>query len=133
MAKGKLSNQELRQKTNRFMAGVDASARVLQTLIKWGALATIAFFCYRSIECLSGRTTLSNIVVSVLGDLRINQWVAYAVGAGGCAWAVGERQTRRKRVAELSKRTRELEFALDKNRSSSTLPTSGKTRVEDKI
>jgi hypothetical protein len=133
MARGKPSNQELQQKTHRFLAGVDASTRVLQTLIKWGGLAAIAYFCYKSVECLSGKTTLSNIVVSVLGDLRINQWLAYAVGTGGCVWAVGERAIRRKRVAELSKRTIELESALDKNRSSSTLPTTGKTRAEDKI
>jgi hypothetical protein len=132
-SRGKPSNQELRQRTHRFVTVVDASARVLQTLIKWGALTGIAFFSYKAVGSLSGKTTLASIVVSLLGDLRINQWIAYALAVGGCGWALGERNLRRKRVAELTGRTKELEMIVDKKRSSSSLPVSGKTRQDDKI
>jgi hypothetical protein len=131
MGKGKPTNQQDRQRTHRFVAGVDAFARIAQSFTKWGGLALIACFVYLSISSLSGKTTLASIVVNFLGTLTVSKYAAYAVGGGGCAWAYGERRLRRKRVAELSKRVEELEVKIDPKRSSSTLPSTGTTRTDD--
>ena len=128
----KLSNSELRSTTHKFVSVVDALARVLQALIKWGAFCGIAYFSYKSISCLSGQTTEANVALKFLGSLNISQSIAYTVAGGSAVWAFGERSFRKKTIAKLSERLKHYETDIDNSRTSSKLPKSGNTRKEDK-
>jgi hypothetical protein len=57
---------------------------------------------------------------------------AVALGGGGCAWAAVERALRHRKVEALQGRIRELETAIDPNRSSSGLTPKGKANPKDK-
>jgi len=126
-----LSEREQRHRTQRFFAVADLVARVLTTSVKWGALVWMAYFADHAFESLSGKQTVADIAVKVLGNLTISKYV-YLFLAGGCAtWACGERRLRRKRGADLTARLKLHETSADPGRSSSTLPPTGQTRKDD--
>jgi hypothetical protein len=112
---------------------IEVIGTVLCRLIKWGGICVIAFFAWKSIESLSGKTTDANIFVNWLANLKINQWLAWAVTGGSVVWAVRERRLRQRKVAALAEQKRVLELIVDPKRTSSSLPASGTTRVDDDL
>jgi hypothetical protein len=126
-----LSETEQRHRTQRFLALADLGARVLTTAVKWGALVWMVYFAGRAFESLSGKQTVADIAVKVLGNLTISKYVCLLLAGGCTTWAVGERLLRRKRVADLTARLKLHETSADPGRSSSTLPPTGQTRKDD--
>ncbi|MGD0262494.1 MAG: hypothetical protein ABSD29_22245 [Verrucomicrobiota bacterium] len=93
-----MSNAELKATTHRFVSVVDGLARVVQMLVKWGGIAAIAFFAYKSIACLSGQTTVAQLALNILGNITFSKSVVYTVAGGSAVWALGERSFRKKNV-----------------------------------
>ena len=108
-------------------------ASIFVTTIKWGVVLGIAYFAYLSVEALAGKTTFAKIGLSLLGDIKISEAIAYVLGGGGIFYGWRQRQLRKKRIAELSEHSEGLEKLLDKRRTSSKLPPTGETRDEDKL
>lgn len=112
---------------------VDAAASTIQTLVPWGAAVAIAYFFYGGVVELSGKTTLADIGIRILGDFRINEALAWAITGGTGFLAYKERRLRRKTIERLTKQLKKYEEAFDSRRSSSKLTERGTTRPEDQL
>lgn len=109
----------------------DGIVSVINNLIKYGFLAFAFYFSYRMVDALAGKETISNIAFQMVTDLKMNQWMSYAIGGCGLAYGLVERSVRKKTVKRLHPRIKELELVKDPNRTSSMLTTTGDTRPED--
>lgn len=110
---------------------VRGSFRFFNTFIKYGFLTLIARYCYLGIATMAGKETIGNIAISLITNLTMNQWMAYAIGGGGIAYGTSQRSLRKSTVERLQSRNQELELRIDPNRTSSMLTTRGDTRPED--
>lgn len=133
MAKNKTAAElkaenKLLRKTNVALA----IAGVVNNLIRWTALSFMAYCIYLSINSLSGRETAAQILINVLGDLKISESVAYVLGVGGVIYGVNERRLRQKTVKHMQGRNIKLEKKIDQKRSSSNLTEEGETNPVDK-
>ncbi|MDR3570274.1 MAG: hypothetical protein P4L43_19805 [Syntrophobacteraceae bacterium] len=102
-------------------------------LVRWVGIGAVAFFAYKSIEVLAGKTTSSNIVFSVLTNLKANQYFGLIFGGGGIFYGYKQKELRKKTVERLQSRIQVFEKYIDIRRSSSTLTSAGDTRPEDKL
>ena len=109
----------------------DQVAGVLRTLIAWGGAILIARYAYLSLEALAGLNTNAKIGVSLLGDVRISEALAWVLGGSGVFYGWKQRGLRKSKVEEMAAHNRKLETRLDRNRSSSNLDPKGDTRRED--
>jgi hypothetical protein len=105
---------------------------VVKELVRWGAMVLIAYFGFRSLEVLAGKTTSSNIFINLLTDLRANSYFAILFGGGGVFYGYRQRKLRRDTAERLQTRIKDYELKLDPKRSSSRLTIRGDTRPEDK-
>ena len=76
---------------------------------------------------LAGRTTISDIVVNFLGNFRVSEGLAWALGAGGTGYGLLQRKLRRDTIERLQGRVKTMEQEYDPNRSSSNLTSRGTT------
>lgn len=104
---------------------------VLTHLIRWGGLVAIAYYMTQSIDALAGEETTSNIMISLITDLNMNQYLAYALGVGGTGYGFLQRKLKRDTIGRLQERNKALEKQQDPGRSSSKLTNKGLTRPED--
>lgn len=111
----------------------DGIVSIINNLIKWGGLVSIAYFMSVCVTALSGETTSSNIVIKFLTDFKINSALAMVLGGGGVAYGYSQNSLRKKTVQRLQERNQSLEKMIDKKRSSSKLTPTGDTRPEDMI
>jgi hypothetical protein len=109
---------------------IDANVRLL---IRYGFLAIVAFFAYRAVNILAGQHTFADLGVKIFADVRIGNAIGYAVGGGGIAYGARQRKLRGDTIQKMGKRIKELETAVDPNRSSSGLTERGHTRPEDEL
>ena len=112
---------------------IQARAAVTLAAIRWLGLAVLAYFGYRSVDTLAGRTTLASIGVgiSVLGKVYISEAVAWLFGVTGISYGLRQRALRHNVIARLSPAVREREQALDPKRTSSQLTERGRTKPQD--
>jgi len=112
---------------------IQARAAVTLAAIRWLGLAVLAYFGYRSVDTLAGRTTLASIGVgiSVLGKVYISEAVAWLFGVTGIGYGLRQRALRHNVIARLSPAVREREQALDPKRTSSQLTERGRTKPQD--
>jgi hypothetical protein len=106
-------------------------ASVLNNLIKWGGIVAIFYFLSQGIDSLAGKNTISNIAISLFADLKINQYLSYAIGFGGTGYGLVQRNLRRSTIKRLQGNIVSMEKAIDPDRSSSNLTLEGCTRSED--
>src|SRR5713101_6446433 len=100
---------------------LDLIGSTLNLLVPWGSLVLIAFMIADALKGLSGRTTLADIGVKFLIDIRMSEAIAYVLAAGGMAYGYKERRLRQKNIPRLSARNQELERRIDPGRSTSGL------------
>jgi hypothetical protein len=112
---------------------IQARAAVILTGVRWLGMGVLAYFAYRSVDTLAGRTTLASIGVGikVLGKVYISQAVAWLFGVGGIGYGLRQRALRHDVIARLSPAVRERELALDPKRTSSQLTERGRTKPQD--
>lgn len=131
MSGSRPSAKQLQHGTQRIVAVSGDLTRIITSAFKWGGISAIAYFAFKSVDSLSGKETWANIGMQLISDLKVNRWLCYLLAGGTSLWAVGERRTRKRRVAQLSDRVIQLEKRIDPGRSSSMLPTTGDTREDD--
>lgn len=95
------------------------AADLLSTSLKLAAVVAVAWLVNDSIHALAAETTVANIGVRFLADIRGGQLFAWLTGAGGVAWGYGERYLRIKTAKRQGRHIEELEQRLDPDRSSS--------------
>lgn len=115
---------------SRFAEG---TVQVLLSLIRWGALIFIARYGYLSIESLAGKSTLADIGINFLSDIKVSVAIAWSTGFGGVIYGLSQRKLRRDTVERLQERIQVLEAEKDPARTSSKLTKRGDTRPEDRI
>ena len=134
MAKPKTRAQlELENKLLRSDRAAQGIASVVREMVRWIGIVTVAFFAYKSIDVLAGKTTSSNIVFRVLTDLKANQYFGLIFGGGGVYYGYRQKMLRKQTVERLQSRIQVFEKYIDVRRSSSTLTSTGDTRPEDKL
>jgi hypothetical protein len=111
----------------------EAISNLGTALCKWGGFAFIAWCLWGVAASLSGEQTSASIVFRAALDMRADQYIAYLLGGGGVIYGVRERRLRRKTTERLSERTASLEKRIDPHRTSSGLPSTGDTRLEDQL
>ncbi len=89
-----------------------------------GAACFIAYMSFRSVDALAGKITFASLGASFIGDVRINEALAWLLA--------GERRLRRKHIERTAPQISELESRIDPNRTSSRLTPRGTTRREDR-
>ena len=110
---------------------VDAIARVISVLIKYGCVAFCAWAGLQGVLALAGKVTLANIAIDLLGRISTNNAVCYTVTGGALGWGYSERRLRKSKTETLQGRNRYLETLMDSKRSSSSLTPQGDTNPKD--
>ena len=86
-------------------------------------------------EAFAGKTTLANLGISLIADLKANTVFSHIVmgilGLGGASYGLRERAQKRKEIKRLGNSLVDLEKRLDPNRPSSGLTIDGRSRPED--
>jgi hypothetical protein len=106
--------------------------RFFRQAVMWCGICILGYLAKDSIVALAGQST--NVIVQmglkVISDVRVT--VSWAVTGGFGLWAFGERKIRQKRVLQLHARIKDLETAIDPDRSTSKLTPEGKTNPQDR-
>jgi hypothetical protein len=132
-------NERLRIEHRHYqiLHAITALPSIANTAIKYGTFLGIAYCTYLTVDSLAGKTTLANIVFSLLTDMKVSEGVAYAFGAffggGGIAYGEVQRRLRRKVLRDQAHRAALREQVIDPNRSSSNLTPPGDTNPEDEL
>jgi hypothetical protein len=132
MAKGKLSEREMDYKLAKLGHVCKSVTRILTTAIKYGCVLGMGYFFFDAVKHFVGEETSANILVQLIADLKINQWLGYVVGGGGVIYG-GVRtnqlkQTRKKHAEHI----KQLELLIDPKRQSSRLNLFGDTHEDDR-
>jgi hypothetical protein len=132
MVKRKLSEKELDRRCVLTVEITRAVVRVLSTGIKWAALFGMVYCFFDAIKAFSGETTAANILIRLVADLKINQWLGYLLGGGGLIYGgIRTRQLKRTRK-DHADYIRQLELLRDPKRQSSRLNPLGETNENDR-
>jgi hypothetical protein len=133
MAKGTRPRHEV-ELENRMLRRTKSSEgiyAILVNVIKYGFLAWVVWNLRAGIECLAGKNTNSNLSLSLITDIKLNEWVAYLIGGGGVLYGKAQNRLRKTTIERIQGRNEKLERDIDPKRSSSSLTGRGETRKED--
>jgi hypothetical protein len=106
---------------------LDTATELGRELIKWAALVVIAFMGYRCVNVLAGRSTLAEIGIKILGNIKVSDGIITLLTGSGWAYGLAQRSLRRRNIERVVPAKNELERMLDPNRSSSNLTGKGTT------
>ncbi len=93
----------------------------------------MARYGYLAIDSLAGQSTLADIAVNFMTNIKVSVVVSWTVAGGGVFYGLRQRKLRRDTVERVQKRNQKLEAIIDKRRTSSQLTPRGDTRPEDKL
>lgn len=120
----------------------DNVTKILQDLIKWGALLGIFYLGYLSIVELAGKITIADIKIAARGMFdfgggisSITLWItllAICFGLAGIRFGNRQARLRRESIVHLHEFQLKYEKMIDPKRTSSRLTSTGDTRPEDK-
>jgi hypothetical protein len=123
---------ELHLRHHLSLRRLDIVGSALQMVIPWLGLCFISYMVYRAVNTLAGRATQAEIGVTVIGNLKLNEALAWLLSGLFGGYGLNERRLRRKHVAQTATQIAELEARIDPNRTSSGLTHQGTTRPRDR-
>lgn len=103
--------------------------RTIHHIVSAGMWVAIAYFAFQAVETLAGKSTSIWASLSVVKSSYGLPWVLAAILA---VWALSERKLRQRKTTSMESHIRELEAALDPERTSSELLPTGQTNPKDK-
>jgi hypothetical protein len=103
------------------------------TTVRWGVLGFLGWCVVLCIRALSGQTTVAQFLVTLLGNVTISKWAAYALTGCSVGYGWREHKLRLKVNETLGDRNSKLEKQVDPQRSSSKLTRRGETDPRDSI
>jgi len=104
---------------------------IVNNLIKYGSFVAISYILYLCIESLSGKTTDANLIMNIIGDVKINKWLYLLFGGGSIIYGISERNLRRKTIKRMNTRLDNLERRINPKKQSSHITPEGKTNRGD--
>lgn len=126
---GRDSNAEL--EWAKYNKKWDIIGGIFNGLIRWGGVSVCCYFLYLMVDTLAGKTTVADIALKAITDLKLDEAVLYLLTGGTTFWAIRERNLRKKNTKHIAAHTKELEEIIDPNRTSSDLTETGDTHPED--
>lgn len=124
-----MKKTELQYKTHRN----ELVAAVVTKGVRWTGIVVCFYLIYLSVAALAGTSTVADIGVKVLGDLRISEALAWVLGGGGMLYGRRERKLRQNAIKQLGTRNADLERVIDSKRTSSNLTITGQTNPSDDL
>ena len=121
----RIENRLLRTQNN-----IAAITTIFVSLIRIAGAVLIARYVYLAVASLAGKSTVSDIGIKFLGNLRVSEGLAGLFGGGGTVYGLAQRKLRRDTIERLQGRIKELEREHDPNRSSSNLTIRGTTPTD---
>jgi hypothetical protein len=112
---------------------LDVLGSTTQTAIPWASLCFVAYMVFRSVNVLAGKTTFADLGVNFIGNVKVNEALAWLLAVLFAGYGLNERRLRRKHIERTAPQIHELESRIDPNRTSSRLTPRGTTRREDKV
>src|SRR5687767_7799039 len=80
---------------------VDRAAAVTETLIRFGSLVAIFALVASAMKAYAGETTFAQVGFAFVGDLKINEWLAYVLAGGGITYGLKQRKARRDQIEQM--------------------------------
>lgn len=118
-AKNPATEQEAELAEATRLKRFDAIFGTIRHALSMLALVTVAFFLNSSIHALAGQTTVADIGVGFLANVKVSEAVAWLFGTAGIGFGVAQGRLRRRTATRQGRRLRELEQLIDSERSSS--------------
>lgn len=91
----------------------------LKTLIVVGGVVLVAYIAGDTIKVLAGRTTMADIGVRFLTNVKVSEAIAWLVGGGGVSYGYAQRGLRIRTAKRQGQHIERLEKLLDPDRTSS--------------
>src|SRR5580658_4472137 len=106
---------------------IDRGAQVVNSVIRGGTIAVVAYCVLQAIQALAGQDT--SVLVAFLLNTPSGMTAGAGVGVGGLGGVYGlwQRRLRRRSIARLAPRLAHFEKMVDPNRTSSGLTETGMT------
>jgi hypothetical protein len=113
---------------------IDQQYLTARTAIRGLCWVAAAYFGFGAVGQFAGRSTDIDLALSLVitALVEIKFLIAIALTGAACAWAAVERTLRHRKVEKLQGRIRELETAIDPERSTSRLTPKGQTNPADR-
>jgi hypothetical protein len=92
----------------------------------------MVYFLFDAVKDFSGETTVANVLIRLVADLKINQWIGYIVGGGGLIYGRARTRQLKRTRREHADYIRSLELLVDPKRQSSRLNPFGETNENDR-
>jgi hypothetical protein len=108
----------------------ESIATVTQNICKWGGLSFIAYCASSATIALAGQTTVANIGVQILGNMRVSVGLAWTCGIVGVIYGLRQRKLRKDVIERYAGLKADHEKEIDPRRSSSRLTARGDTPAE---
>jgi len=102
-------------------------------LIKYGFFIWLASYAIKAIDILSDKTTIIDVAVSYITSSDSDYSLPWIVTTIAMAYAIFERNLRKRKVRELHADNVKLELQINPDKQSSTLLSTGETNPEDKL
>jgi hypothetical protein len=113
---------------------LDQQYLTMRTAIRGACWVGTAYFGFGAIGQFAGRSTdvdlALSLVITTLVEVKV--MIAIVMTGAACAWAVIERTLRHRTIEKFQGRIRQLETAIDPQRSTSSLTPKGKTNPADR-
>lgn len=129
----KRTKEEIEESIIKFNSLTKVIAQILLAAIKWVGIILVCRYGYLAIVSLAGKTTIANILVSIITDLKMNQWFGLVFGTGGVSYGIVQKNLRKKEIRRLATRCDLLEKKVDPEKASSGLTHHGVHKEEDII
>ena len=122
---------ELHRQHERFIYLSGVAERVAKAFLIGSTIVLSTYFgIYKPMEVSAGKTTWVSYTQSLLGDFKIETWLAYGGTLAASGACFNERKQRLKERAEKDRRIRELETQIDPGVTSSGLNLDGTSSAE---
>lgn len=122
---------EFQYKTSRNNNIATVLSQLINNGLKYGTYIVLIVYSYKAIVALSGKTTIANIIFSLIADLGVKNWIAYTVAILAIAYGVAQKHLRRKNIKEKGQYITELKSSINAKRLSSGLAETGETNSRD--
>ena len=111
----------------------DSITAIIHQGIKWAAIVLIVRYGYYAVFSLAGHTTLADIGVKFLSNVKVSSGISYIVGGAGMIYGIGQHRARHRNIKRMASDKNQLELLINPKRSSSDLTAEGKTSPGDEL
>jgi hypothetical protein len=127
----KKSREEIESGTIKWTETVKAISSIINSGIIWVGIVFCVFYLSQALISFAGQQTNANILISLIADLKANQWFGYIVGGTGIGYGALQHNLRKKNITRLAGRVDYFEKGIDPQKGSSALAANGETETHE--